>query len=65
VLPLDDATVRGRLIRFWRGDSVLELRASRAGGTTASSTTKLSRHHRDPQTIAEYLVHLIAQLNSR
>ncbi|GII25792.1 hypothetical protein [Planosporangium mesophilum] len=68
VLPVDNATVRGRLVRLWRGDSVLELRASRDSGTTGSSTTtssltRLSRRHQDPQVIAEYLVHVIAQVD--
>jgi hypothetical protein len=34
-LTLDDAEVRGRLVKFWPGDSVLELETAGPGPSTA------------------------------
>ena len=67
VLTLDHGQVRGRLIRFWRGDSVLELQTAGPdpsnGGTLR---TRLSRQQEaDAELIAFYLLQHAALLDDR
>lgn len=67
VLSIDAGTVRGHLVRFWHGDSVLELTSSsRDGVSHGSSMTRLCRHRRTSvDVIATYLIHQVAQIESR
>jgi hypothetical protein len=65
VLRLDTEQVRGRVVRFWRGDSVLDLeRVGSYGERGGTSRIRLSRGQQaDPELIAFYLVQQAAQLD--
>lgn len=67
VLSVDGGQVRGHLIRFWHGDSVLELTTSgRDAGNPARSMARLSRgQNTSADVIAHYLIHQVAQLQDR
>jgi len=60
----DDGEVAGRLVRFWRGDAVLELRGTRTDGRPAgSSMARLSRGHETPDAVATYLINQVVLLS--
>ena len=63
VLRLDTEQVRGRVVRFWRGDSVLDLeRVGSDGEQGGTSRIRLNRRQQaDPELIAFYLVQQAAQ----
>jgi hypothetical protein len=65
VLQVDRAQVRGRLIKFWRGDSVLELESVGPNPERCqTSRARLSRRQEtDPDAYAFYLLQHIAQLD--
>ncbi len=65
VLPVDHGQIRGRIVRFWRGDSVLELEPVGALGRSGGrSMIRLARgHERSPDVLAGYLLHQAAQLD--
>jgi hypothetical protein len=67
VLSVDDGHVRGRLVRFWRGDSVLELSSWRHdAGSHGRSMTRLGRGQRtSAEVIAFYLMEQAARLQDR
>lgn len=64
VFSVDGGHVRGRLLRFWRGDSVLELSSWRHdAGSHGRSMTRLSRgRDTSAEVIAYYLIQQAAQL---
>ena len=60
----DDGEVVGRLVRFWRGDAVVELRGTRTDGRPAgSSMARLSRDHETPDVVAGYLINEVVHLS--
>ena len=67
VLSVDGGHVGGRLIRFWHGDSVLELTTSgRDADNPGRSMARLSRgQNTSADVIAFYLLHQVAQLQIR
>jgi hypothetical protein len=57
VLSIDGVQVRGRLVRFWRGDSVLELETGGPNGDGTEKKVRLSqRPETDRDAIAFYLL---------
>ena len=66
VLSTDDGHVRGRIVRFWRGDSVLDLECVGPDlDDRGRSKTRLSRRHQtDVDVIAGYLLWEAARLDS-
>jgi hypothetical protein len=58
-LGFDDTDVDARLVRFWRGDSLLEIRYRRQGGEGRSRT----RIPRDPppELLGDYLARAVAE----
>lgn len=68
VLSAGSGTVRGHLVRFWRGDSVLELSSSNGDERNYGSfmaRVGRRRHHMSADMIADYLIQQVAQLESR
>jgi hypothetical protein len=73
VLSVDGGEVRGQLIRFWRGDSVLALTAvlapTASGHDAVDLGRAMARLSRGPNTsvdvIAQYLIHQVVQLQDR
>jgi hypothetical protein len=62
VLSFDGGQVRGRLVRFWRGDSVLELESVGSTGDGAQRRARLSRRpETDRDAIAFYLLDQVAR----
>jgi hypothetical protein len=65
VLSVDGGQVRGHLVRFWRGDNVLELSSS-SHDTGSGSMTRLSRgRNTSAEAIAHYLIHEVARMQDR
>jgi hypothetical protein len=66
VLSLDGGQVRGRILRFWRGDSVLDLESVGSGGERgATSKIRLTRQQEtDPEVLTFYLLQQAAELSS-
>ena len=58
VLQLETDQIHGRILRFWRGDSLLDLRrVGPEGESRGSSSTKLRRgQDADRDVLAFYLV---------
>jgi hypothetical protein len=67
VLSVEGGQVRGQLIRFWHGDSVLDLTtSSRDTRNPGRSMARLSRgQNTSTDVIAFYLIHQVAQLQDR
>lgn len=67
VLSVDGGQVRGRLVRFWHGDNVLDLTtSSRDAGNPGRSMARLSRgQNTSADVIAHYLIHQVVQLQDR
>jgi hypothetical protein len=67
VLSLDSGHVRGRVVRFRRGDNVLELESvGRNPERGGCSRTRLSRRPEpDADVLMRYLLHQVAQLDDR
>jgi hypothetical protein len=66
VLPLDSRQIHGRVVRFWRGDSVLDLETIGPDGEQgATSKTRLSRpQEADRDVLTHYLLQQAADLSS-
>ena len=66
VLSLDGGQVRGRILRFWRGDSVLDLESIGSGGERGgTSKIRLTRQQEtDPEVLTFYLLQQAAELSS-
>jgi hypothetical protein len=64
VLSFDGGAVRGRLVRFWRGDSVLELESVGSNGEgTGEARVRLNRRQEaERDVIAVYLLDEVARM---